>query len=176
LWDGPKDDRKSVKLKVEFAYADNISQQQGDASQTHGGHSRQGPSVSENVESVRNRLNVSEGGNRGAEDTPNAISASATPEAIFSELQSLRKKYDAVVEYTVHLTAERDAIVSQLEVSQRELSKEKSKRKGEAGGSGGGAGGKNEKGADKKVVEKGFSLFVVLFAALICFLIGKYIS
>lgn len=71
------------------------------------------------------------------------------PEALFNELQTLRKKYDAVVEYTVHLTAERDAIVSQLESSQRELTKEKSKKRSDGPGS-------NSKGdrADKKSSEK----------------------
>ena len=47
--------------------------------------------------------------------------------------QNLRKKYDAVVEYTVHLTAERDAIIAQLEASQREVVKEKSRKKGDTG-------------------------------------------
>ena len=45
------------------------------------------------------------------------------------ELQSLRKKYDAVVDYTVRLTVERDNIIAQLDSAQRELVKEKAKRK-----------------------------------------------
>lgn len=74
----------------------------------------------------------------------------ANPDSIFSELQALRKKYDAVVEYTVHLTAERDAIVSQLESSQRELNREKTKKKtdGSAVMSG------KDKSSDKKGTEK----------------------
>lgn len=178
LWDGPKDDRKSVKLKVEFTYPDSPGpfSDPGSASTT-----RRAPStVSENVENVRSRLSA------GAADnatTPGRNTASdegithggANPDAIFGELQGLRKKYDAVVEYTVHLTAERDAIVSQLEAAQRELTKEKNRKKGDSGATTAGSG-KNDKAADKKVVEKGFSLFVVLIAALICFLFGKYMS
>lgn len=51
-------------------------------------------------------------------------------EAVLAELQGLRKRYDAVVEYTVHLTAERDAIIARLEATQKDLIKEKSKKKG----------------------------------------------
>jgi hypothetical protein len=39
------------------------------------------------------------------------ITSQINPESIFGELQNLRKKYDAVVEYTVNLTAERDLMV-----------------------------------------------------------------
>ena len=48
----------------------------------------------------------------------------ASPESLFAELQNLRKKYDAVVEYTVHLTAERDTIVQRLEETEKELTRE----------------------------------------------------
>lgn len=141
-----------------------------------GGARRAAPSVSENVETVRSRLSaVSEHANAVAsqESSGGGLSA-ASPDAIFVELQTLRKKYDAVVEYTVHLTAERDAIVSQLDTASRELAKEKSRKRADAAG---GAGAKGDKGgADKKVAEKGFSLFVVLFVALLCFLLGKYMS
>lgn len=51
-----------------------------------------------------------------------------------AEYEQLKKKYDAVVEYTVHLTAERDAIVAQLEEAQRDLSREISKRRSTAAG------------------------------------------
>jgi hypothetical protein len=143
LWDGPKDDRKSVKLKVEFAYgADTF--REGDV--RRGGGVKAVPaktSVSENVESVRGRLSA-------VESVSESVSGvSSTPEAIFAELQSLRKKYDAVVEYTVHLTGERDAIVSQLDSAQRELTKEKGKKRDTNSSNG-----KGDKNADKKIVEK----------------------
>lgn len=51
-----------------------------------------------------------------------------------AEYEQLKKKYDAVVEYTVHLTAERDAIVAQLEEAQRDLSREITKRRSAAAG------------------------------------------
>lgn len=154
LWDGPKDDRKSVKLKVEFTYPDASA---GPFSDPNASAARRAPtSVSENVENVRSRLSA---GGDGASSTPSrnnadeGIALGATnPDAIFGELQGLRKKYDAVVEYTVHLTAERDAIVSQLEASQRELTKEKNRKKGDTAAAAGS--GKNDKTVDKKAVEK----------------------
>jgi hypothetical protein len=194
LWEGPKDDRKSLKLKVEFQLPD-ATKSNTDANRES--TRRATPSVSENVESIRSRLSANSEGN-----TQDAQSV-ASPDAIFSELQTLRKKYDAVVEYTVHLTAERDAIVSQLDTANRELTKERSKKRSDSAGGAGGST-KGDKGGDKKIVEKGgimfsiflplrslgpaptngvpsrvlqgFSLFVVLFVALLCFLLGKYMS
>ena len=87
-----------------------------------------------------------------SESSENYNSLATNPESIFSELQALRKKYDAVVEYTVHLTAERDAIVAQLESSQRDLSREKAKKK--ADGSAAAAGAAKDKKADRKESEK----------------------
>jgi hypothetical protein len=84
-------------------------------------------SAIESVEGVRNRLNLASA--NPASNGSISVVPTNSPEFILTELQNLRKKYDAVVEYTVHLTAERDAIVSQLETSQRELVKEKSKKK-----------------------------------------------
>lgn len=163
LWEGSKDDRKNIKLKVDFKYPDATA-----ASTPSSGKSTTMPPVSENV---RSKLSV---------DNPsNTPSANGTGDESsmgnnLAELQALRKKYDAVVEYTVHLTAERDAIVSQLDTSQRELAKEKNGKRKDSGK----LDSKSEsgQGGDRKTVEKGFSLFVVLFTALVCFLIGKYLS
>jgi hypothetical protein len=112
IWEGPKDDRKNIKLKVEFKYPEIV----------------QARAAPESVEGVRSRLVRNEGSTNSSNKNVSMVSTNS-PEVIFTELQNLRKKYDAVVEYTVHLTAERDAIVSQLETSQRELVKEKSKKK-----------------------------------------------
>jgi hypothetical protein len=54
---------------------------------------------------------------------------SSNTESLIAELFSLRKKYDAVVEYTVHLTAEKDMLVSQLSELQKELNREKQRKK-----------------------------------------------
>lgn len=60
---------------------------------------------------------------------PTSDSSLESPAALRSELETLSKRFDAVVEYTVHLTAERDSVVAQLEEAQRELSKEISKKR-----------------------------------------------
>jgi len=159
LWDGPKNDNRSVKLKVEFTLPDRTPK-------ADSASRRPAATVSENVENVRSKLSIHE----PSENYSSVIAAN--PDSIFSELQALRKKYDAVVEYTVHLTAERDAIVSQLESAQRELNREKTKKKtdGSAVMSG------KDKSSDKKGTEKaGFSLSVILIIALICFFLGKYL-
>jgi hypothetical protein len=100
----------------------------------------------------------------GAEEVP------GSPESIFTELQSLRKKYDAVVEYTVHLTAERDYHFSQLEELKREIAREKAKKKSmNTDGSSSG------KGHDQQVtVQQGFSFFVVILVAVLSFFVARY--
>jgi vesicle-associated membrane protein-associated protein A len=155
LWDSKDDSKKNMKLKVEFKYPDVISS----PSRQPGVATKMPTSVAESVEQVRSRLQRSP-----AETDPSSLGGN--PDLVVAELQNLRKKYDAVVEYTVHLTAERDSIVAQLESAQRELNKEKSKKKADVGV------GKLE----RKGFYQGFSLFVVLASALICFLLGKYLS
>lgn len=94
-----------------------------------------------------------------SDGTPAANNSS---DAIFSELQTLRKKYDAVVEYTVQLTAERDTIVSQLEDAKRSKKTPLSPRKG-------------DRIVEKKVVQ-GFSLLSLIVVALLSFVAGKYVK
>ena len=45
-----------------------------------------------------------------------------------NDLQILKSKYDTIVEYTVHLTAERDMIAAQHEVLKREYNSELKKK------------------------------------------------
>jgi hypothetical protein len=136
---------------VEFTYPDASAGPFSDPGSNSSATRRAPTSISENVETVRSRLSAGGAEASNSSSTPNRDDpvGATNPDAIFGELQGLRKKYDAVVEYTVHLTAERDAIVSQLESSQRELTKEKSRKKGDAVAAAGS--GKNDKGADKKV-------------------------
>lgn len=112
IWEGSKDDRKNIKLKVEFRH-------NGQAT-TSSSSTR--PTGDEDLRSSLARSN----------HTKDKGTTNAAPEVVMTELQNMRKKYDAVVEYTVHLTAERDAIVAQLENLQREYKKEQVKTKGGA--------------------------------------------
>jgi hypothetical protein len=110
-----------------------------------------------------------------------------SPEAIFAELQSLRKKYDAVVEYTVHLTAERDYHFTQLEELRREYSKEKSRKKtsdtvvngsttGSSSSSSNSGAKKSDKLTEKKTEQQGFSLLVVILVGLLSFLLARFMN
>ena len=78
--------------------------------------------ANETAESIRSKLSRQSTANTD-DSQPETVSS------IRNELDNLKKKYDAVVDYTVHLTAERDAIVAQLEDSQKELSRELLRRK-----------------------------------------------
>lgn len=142
-------------MKVEFVYPD-AKELAGDAKSR---------SVSENVDMLRNRLARNEASN--SNNIENASSAS--PEAIFAELTTLRKKYDAVVEYTVHLTAERDTIVAQLEELQREFTREVSRKK-----EGTPKGSSRIDKVEQKI--KGFSLLLVVFAAIVSYLAGRFLK
>jgi hypothetical protein len=56
-----------------------------------------------------------------------------SPESLLSNLKNQRMKYNAIVDYTVLLTAERDTIQQRLEESDRELARESARKKGNAG-------------------------------------------
>jgi uncharacterized coiled-coil DUF342 family protein len=142
-------------LKVEFVYPD-AKELAGDAKSR---------SVSENVDMLRNRLARNEASNSNNIES----ASSASPEAIFAELTTLRKKYDAVVEYTVHLTAERDTIVAQLEELQREFTREVSRKK-----EGTPKGSSRIDKVEQKI--KGFSLLLVVFAAIVSYLAGRFLK
>lgn len=126
------------------------------ASETVGSLGKPTTSLAQNVEIVRNKLARI---NASISDTSSAAAGGDSQESTRAELEGLKKKYDAVVEYTVHLTAERDTIVAQLEEAQRELSREIAAKKRLGNGAerdglaGGKTGVKGEKG-DKKVIQK----------------------
>lgn len=113
MWDAnAKDDKKNIKLKVEFQLSTSA---QGAPKVAEKGGSQ------ENAETVRRQF----------ERMPSEY---VSGDNVKSEYETLKKKYDAVVEYTVHLTAERDNIVAQLEEAQRDLSREITKRRANAAG------------------------------------------
>lgn len=147
MWDNNKGDKKNVRLKVDFKYQKNAKAPVP---------AKTSSTATANAEQNRNAL---------ARD-PNEDNApvSNSPEVIFSELQTLRKKYDAVVEYTVHLTAERDNIVAQLEDIQRELTHERSNKK-QRGGDGNSGSNRLDK-VEKKIVEKVSK--VMIYDSMMC--------
>lgn len=112
----------NLKLKVRFQYPSNTSSAEASATTSKAG-------LSENVEILRNRL-----ARNASSQPPAVVDGESSPEEVFKELVSLRTKYSTVVEYTVQLTAERDAIVAQLEDLQREYSKEVGSKLSEGSG------------------------------------------
>lgn len=185
IWEiSQKDEKKNIKLKVEFQYpsADKLSS--GSMSQqqvipevlpveTKGGSTN----ISENVENVRSKY--AKISSSIPDNNPGNIGGGA--DSVRNEFEGLRKKYDAVVDYTVHLTAERDTIIAQLEECQRELSRELAmKKRGGGVSSEGIATGSSVKHADKldkdkRITHQGFSVMVLIVVAFLSFILGKYI-
>jgi vesicle-associated membrane protein-associated protein A len=54
--------------------------------------------------------------------------SSMTPDQMYTEITSLRRKYDELVSFSVNLTAERDILNNTLEQTKRDLSREMSSR------------------------------------------------
>jgi hypothetical protein len=95
LWEeGSAKSDRKMKLRVEFRYPDLLQRQASPAAE------------------------------KSLSRSDSAQNTGGSYEAVFTELQTLRKKYDAVVEYTVHLTAERDTIVAQLEEAKNSYAKD----------------------------------------------------
>jgi hypothetical protein len=164
-----KNDKKNQKLKVEFKLVDVASDDSANVN-------KPAPSIAENVEMVRNRISNMENSSEHKHVHPDLT---GNPDAIIAELQSLRKKYDAVVEYTVHLTAERDYHFSQLEEVRREYAREKSRNK--SGGEGGSdmkkrSAEKSPGGQSSAEVQQGFTLLTMIIVAVLSFLIARYTS
>jgi hypothetical protein len=132
--------------------------------------------ISKNVEDIRNKIMSDEaldamGAATGSSDLH---SVAGTPEALLAELQSLRKKYDAIVEYTVHLTAERDYHFSQSEEKRNaeEKLREKSKKKVDSNVP-------KSKGGDRLMDKKanaasGISPMIVIVVAFLFFFVGRW--
>mmetsp|Transcript_20599 Transcript_20599/g.34131 ORF Transcript_20599/g.34131 Transcript_20599/m.34131 type:complete len:321 (-) Transcript_20599:198-1160(-) len=76
-------------------------------------------------------------------ETSLAAMENMTPEQMFSEVSSLRRKYDELVSFSVNLTAERDILNNTLEQTKRDLNREIASRgsadKGLASASSGGS-------------------------------------
>lgn len=175
---------KNIKMRVELVYPDSsASSSLGDSNRLFGkGQNEPIRSTSENVDLIRKSLasNISSGGVSSTQHgTPSSPSAAGIYDA--NDLQILKSKYDTIVEYTVHLTAERDMIAAQLDVLKREYGhmNEQNKRKDkDVKGSprrGADKSGKDGEGDEPSVQkQKGFSLMFLLLVAFVALLLGRY--
>lgn len=109
---------------------------------------------------------------------PNKDHVPGSPEAIFSELTALRKKYDDLVAYTVVLSGERDFLNQELEEVQVKLQKEVEKHQQAANGEE--ADHTGTEGAEVKKQNNdsavGFSFVQLLVVALVAFILGRVFS
>jgi len=92
-----------------------------------------------------------------------------TPEQMYAEISSLRRKYDELVSFSVNLTAERDILNNTLEQTKRELNREMGARASLENRTGDVAGGGS---AVKSEKSSGLAPFTFLFISLLFFLIG----
>lgn len=97
-------------------------------------------------------------------DTPMATIENMTPEQMFTEITTLRRKYDELVAFSVNLTAERDILNNTLEQTKRDLNREMAARASLETSGGGYASRGNKRG--------GAGLMTVLLIAIMCFLGG----
>ena len=95
------------------------------------------------------------------------------PEQMFSELTSLRRKYDELVSFSVNLTAERDILNNTLEQAKRELHREMASRA--AVENSGGVSGKSNFGrAAAKPSSSSLGKFIVI--GILAFLMGVKVT
>lgn len=92
-----------------------------------------------------------------------------------NDVAVLKNKYDSIVEYTVHLTAERDLIVNQLETLKKEYNAEVSKNKKASNANVIDHKEDDMKKFNNSSTNTGYSLWFLLLIATICFLIGRYV-
>jgi len=108
----------------------------------------------------------------GAKPTP-ALSdktkiETMTPEQMFAEITSLRRKYDELVSFSVNLTAERDILNNTLEQTKRDLNREMAARAALENGSGRQALNRGKKETSKKKI----SFKALLLASTATYLLG----
>jgi hypothetical protein len=103
---------------------------------------------------------------RGGQEKPKYDTMS--PEQMFKEITSLRRKYDELVVFSVNLTAERDILNNTLEQTKRDLNRELAKAKELRAGNA--AAGQST--AANKPSSGGFSIFTVFILLVLFFLIG----
>ena len=90
-----------------------------------------------------------------------------TPEQMFSEITSLRRKYDELVSFSVDLTAERDVLNNTLEQTKRDLNREMAARSALENGSG-----RQVNRGKKDSSKKGYSLKSLFLVSLAAYLFG----
>ena len=141
-----KQELMKLMLSVEFVYpAGRVGGPGAGARSTSGLHAAPEVSISENVDILRNRLANESILLSDVGLGPGGMHGMMTKEMILDDLDKLKQKLDAMINYTVKLTAERDSLMLALEAAQKERGRER-KAKTE--------GGEGEQRATKKKSEQ----------------------
>lgn len=189
IWNtGSKDDRTNIKLRVEFIYPKdhNVAAVKNghDAIRSNGNNNSNNNNYNNSTLKAADETSVSSSiFDEHVNNSNNIPSDSTNTDNVYNDLQTLRKKFDAVVEYTVHLTADRDNVVAQLEKVKQELASRKndSKQQQSRDNASSSSNKKNTNGintatsstSDKtKSTSNQFSLFFLFVATLIAFYFG----
>lgn len=86
------------------------------------------------MNNIRSKIDENNPDNRDSHSTEEkGEDDDLSPESLLLNLKNQRMKYNAIVDYTVLLTAERDTIQQRLEESDRELSRENARKRGNGG-------------------------------------------
>ena len=200
-----KQDKLKKMLNVVFEYPA-FSSSAGGASSGDESKAAAELSVSENVALLRNKLahetssSSGGGGGNGNNGTTAASAAPGSPlagdmmskEKILEDLGNLKKKFDAMIQYTVSLTTERDTLKEGLEEALRERARDaarlskKPQRDGEGAGAAGagagaegGAGGTAKARGGKKATRNYFlevPFPMLVLAVFVAFFAGKYLK
>jgi len=94
-----------------------------------------------------------------------------TPEQMYAEVTSLRRKYDELVAFSVNLTSERDTLNNALEQTKRDLNRELVARK-EDEKQGASSSTQGRGGATAQAQPAGFTITQILVIAFACYLAG----
>jgi len=168
-----------AKLQMDFVYDDGLGG--GDSKYLPegggvGGVPTSEESISARVDTIRDKLAAKArwATQEGAAGTSSGTGEDGGPvndRAVFQELQALRKRFDAILEYTCHLTQERDVMASQI----KELKRQQVRRATNTDEPGGGEGGEGELPLTDKGPTSGFSLFFLVLISLVAFFLGRFL-
>jgi len=167
----PPEKMQIATVVVDFQFDEGAGNKEGNAD----GRENASASLNSKVENMRDKLAAKA---KWAQQEAAAASSGqgqddggpVNDRAVFQELQALRKKFDAILEYTCHLTQERDHMANQIkELKRQQLRGEATKENG----------GVNAEGLNTSVSDKagpqGFSLMFSILIALLAFFVGRFL-
>lgn len=168
-----------AKLQMDFVYDDGLGG--GDSKYLPeaggvGGVPTSDESISARVDTIRDKLAAkarwaTQEGATGASNGTGEDGGPVDDRAVFQELQALRKRFDAILEYTCHLTQERDAMASQI----KELKRQQVRSATNKDESEGTEKGEGELSSTDKSPTSGFSLFFLVIISLVAFFLGRFL-